>query len=109
MRVLEKITGTAGAYILTGTVSVDEHGQYVAHAATQRLDTHRRGNALRSVAADAAAGPSLQACGVSPPEARRELCLAARDKLGAQVTSFVWRPLLALAPTRPVRMRIIGR
>jgi hypothetical protein len=109
MRVLEKITGTAGAYVLTGTVSVDEHGQYVAHAATHRLDAVRRGNSLRSVASGDAAGPRLHASGISPPEARRELCLVAHAKLGAQVTSFVWRPILALAPTRPVRMRIIGR
>jgi hypothetical protein len=109
MRVLEKITGTAGAYVLTGTVSIDEHGQYVAHAATHRLNVDRRGRPLRALALGDASGPSLSASGVSPPEARRELCLTAHARLGAQVTSFVWRPILALAPTRPVRMRVVGR
>lgn len=109
MRVLEKITGTAGAYVLTGTVSVDERGRYVARAATYRLAANARRGSLRSVATGAGSGPSLEASGVSPPEARRGLCLAARAQLGAQVTSFVWRPILALAPTRPVRMRVVGR
>ncbi len=108
MRVLEKITGTAGAYVLTGTVSVDDRGQYVARAAAHRLAKARRGM-LSAVAASDDTGPTLEAMGISPPEARRELCVLARRQLGAPVTSFVWRPILALAPSRPVRMRVIAR
>lgn len=109
MRVLEKITGTAGAYVLTGTVSVDERGRYVARAATHRLAVKARTGALRAIAPGDGCGPSLEAFGVSPPEARRGLCVAACAQLGAPVTSFVWRPVLALVPTRPVRMRVIPR
>jgi hypothetical protein len=109
MRVLEKITGTAGAYVLTGTVSVDERGQYVARAATHRAAA-KAGKGMHLPAShDDGSGPSLEASGVSPPEARRGLCVAARAQLGAPVTSFVWRPILALEPSRPVRMRVIGR
>jgi hypothetical protein len=109
MRVLEVITGTAGAYALTGTVSIDERGKYIARAATHRLEGNARRSALRSVATDGVRGPSLEASGLSSPEARRQLCVAARAQLGAPVTSFVWRPILALVPTRPVRMRAITR
>jgi hypothetical protein len=109
MRVLEKITGTAGGYVLTGTVSVDERGQYFARAATHRLAAKASSGPLCAARPDDASGPSLEASGVSPPEARRGLCVAARAQLGAPVTSFVWRPILALVPSRPVRMRVIGR
>jgi hypothetical protein len=109
MRVLEKISGTAGAYVLTGTVSVDERGQYVARAATHRPAAKAGKGALPAAPPDDGSGPSLEASGVSPPEARRGLCVAARAQLGTPVTSFVWRPILALVPSRPVRMRVIPR
>jgi hypothetical protein len=109
VRVLEVISGTAGAYVLTGTVSIDERGKYIARVATHRPKGKARRSALHSTPTDDVSGPSLEASGLSPPEARREICIAARAQLGVPVTSFVWRPILALVPTRPVRMRVPAR
>jgi hypothetical protein len=92
MRVVERITGTAGGYVLTGTVSRDERGCYVAHAKTYALTEGALDRALRSVAK--ASGPDLEASGATAPEARRRLCVEASKQLGAVVTSFVWRPVL---------------
>ena len=39
MRVVERITGTAGRYVLAGTVSCDDLGRYIAHANTYLLRT----------------------------------------------------------------------
>ncbi len=96
MRVVERISGTAGRYVLAGTVSRDEHGRYVAHAKTYPLTADPLGRALRSVAKAQSSGPDLEATGATAPEARRRLCVEARAQLGAAVTSFVWRPVLVL-------------
>lgn len=100
MRVVERITGTAGRYVLTGTVSRDEHGRYVAHAKTYPLTATALDRTLRSVAKAEASGPDLEATGATAPEARRRLCIEAREQLGAVVTSFVWRPVLILVAAK---------
>jgi hypothetical protein len=97
MRVVERISGTAGRYVLTGTVSRDEIGRYVAHATTHLLTPGKPGHPLRSVAPGHASGPELEASGATAPEARTRLCVAARDRLAANVTSFMWRPVVVLA------------
>lgn len=96
VRVVERITGTARDYVLTGTVSRDERGRYVAHAKTYLLTAGRLSRPLRSVATERASGPDIEAAGASAPEARTRLCVEARDRLGTTVTSFVWRPVLVL-------------
>jgi hypothetical protein len=96
MRVVERITGTAGVYVLTGTVSRDERGRYVAQATTYLLTAGRPARALRSVMASHATGPDIAAQGATAPEARMRLCVEARQQLGAPVTSFQWRPVLVL-------------
>jgi hypothetical protein len=96
VRVVERITGTAGGYVLTGTVSCDERGRYVAHAKAYPLTVGRLSRPLRSVATAQANGPEIEVAGVSAPDARARLCLEAKERLGAGVTSFVWRPVLAL-------------
>jgi hypothetical protein len=96
MRVVERITGTAGRYVLSGTVSRDDHGRYVAQAKAYPLTEGTLDRALRSLAKTQASGPDLEATAATAPEARRRLCLAAREQLGAVVTSFVWRPVLVL-------------
>ncbi len=96
MRVVERINGTAGRYVLAGTVSRDDDGGYVAHAKTYPLTAGALDRTLRSVAKAQASGPDLEATGATAPEARRRLCVAARQQLGSAVTSFVWRPVLVL-------------
>jgi hypothetical protein len=96
MRVVEKITGTAGRYVLTGTVSRDERGRYFAHASTYLLTPGPMDRPLRSVATAQANGPEIEAIGATAPEARTRLCVAARERLAATVTSFVWRPVVVL-------------
>ncbi len=96
MRVVEKITGTAGGYVLTGTVSLDDRGRYVAHANTYLLTVGPPGRALRSVATAQTGGPDIEATGATAPEARTRLCVAAKERLAAAVTSFVWRPVMVL-------------
>jgi len=96
MRVVERITGTAGLYVLAGTVSRDELGRYVAHAKTYVLTVGPLRRALRSVATDQASGPEIEATGATAPEARTRLCVEAKAQLGATVTSFVWRPVVVL-------------
>jgi hypothetical protein len=95
MCVVERITGTAGRYLLTGTVCRDERGRYVAHATTQLMAAGPRAHALPSAAAQDS-GPDLEATGATAPEARTRLCVAAREQLAARVTSFVWRPVVVL-------------
>jgi hypothetical protein len=95
MRVVERITGTAGIYVLTGTVSRDERGRYVAQAQTHLL-TGLRDRALHSAGTARANGPDLEAAGATAPEARKLLCIAAKERLAAAVTSFVWRPVVVL-------------
>jgi hypothetical protein len=96
VRVVERITGTAESYVLAGTVSRDERGRYVADAKTYLLTVGGPSRPLRSVATTRANGPDIQAAGASAPEARTRLCVAANERLGTAVTSFVWRPVLAL-------------
>jgi hypothetical protein len=96
MRVVETIAGTAGRYVITGTVCRDERGRYIAHAATYLLAPGLRGRALRAVATAQPSGPDLEATGATAPEARTRLCVAARERLAATVTSFVWRPVVVL-------------
>ncbi len=96
MRVVETITGTAGRYVLTGTVSRDERGRYIAHASTYLLRQGQPERALRSVATAQTTGPDIEAIGATAPEARTRLCVAAKERLAATVTSFVWRPVVVL-------------
>ena len=97
MRVVERITGTAGRYVLTGTVSRDHRGHYVAHATTYLLTGAPRN---RAPATAHASGPDLEATGASAPEARTRLCVAAKEQLAATVTSFVWRPVVVLVAAK---------
>jgi hypothetical protein len=103
MRVVEKITGTAGAYLLTGTVSRDNRGRYVAHAHTH-LPAPAADHALRPATARPA-GLDFEATGATAPEARTRLCVAVREGLAARVTSFVWRPVVVLAAGQWGRVR----
>jgi hypothetical protein len=100
VRVVERITGTAGRYVLAGTVSCDERGSYVAHAKTYPLTVAALDRTLRSVAKAQANGPDLEATGATAPEARRRLCVEASEQLGAAVTNFVWRPVLVLVTAK---------
>ena len=94
MRVVETITGTAGRYGLTGTVSLDDVGNYVAHATTCLLNDSTGNRELRAAAN--ASGPDLEAVGTTAPEARTRLCVAARRHLAQTVTSFAWRPVVVV-------------
>jgi hypothetical protein len=96
MRVVEKITGTAGSYVLTGTVSRDSRGRYVAHAHTHLLRAGAVDRALRSVAAEQPRGLDFEVTGATAPEARTRLCVEVRERLAATVTSFVWHPVVVL-------------
>jgi hypothetical protein len=96
MRVVEKITGTAGSYVLTGTVSRDDRGRYIARAHTHLLTQGTVDRSLRSVATAQADGADIEATGATAPEARTRLCLVAKERLAATVTSFVWRPVVVL-------------
>ena len=100
MRVVERITGTAGRYVLTGTVSRDHRGHYVAHATTYLLTAAPRNRALPAPATAHANGPDLEATGASAPEARTRLCVAAKEQLAATVTSFVWRPVVVMVAAK---------
>jgi hypothetical protein len=96
MRVVEKITGTVGCYVLTGTVSRDDRGRYFARAHTHLLTQGAVDRTLRSVAKAQANGVDIEATGATAPEARARLCLAVRERLAATVTGFVWRPVAVL-------------
>ncbi len=100
MRVVETIAGKAGHYVLSGTVSRDERGRYIAHASTYQLTPGPPNRALRSVATAQENGPEIEASGATAPEARTRLCVAARERLAANVTSFVWRPVVVLVAGR---------
>jgi hypothetical protein len=97
MRVVERITGTAGPYVLTGTVSRDQCGRYAAHAKTYLLTVGPPSRVLRSVATAQASRPDIEATGVAAREPTRRLCAEATEQTGAAGTSFVWRPVLVLA------------
>ena len=93
MPTVETITGTAGLYVLTGTVRRNEHGRYVATVATHLLS----GRALRSIAAAQVSGPEIEAEGATAPESRARLCVEAKHRLGVGVSSLLWHavPLAA--------------
>jgi hypothetical protein len=101
MRVVERITGTAGRYGLTGTVSLDDVGNYVARATTCLLAAPPGDRALPAAAH--ASGPDLEAVGATAPEARTRLCVAARRYLAQTVTSFAWRPVVVVVALEPGR------
>jgi hypothetical protein len=96
MRVVERITGTAGSYVLTGTVSRDDRGRYVARAHAHLLARGAVARTLRSVATAQVDEPDIEATGATAPEARTRLCVAVKERLAAGVTSFAWRPVVAL-------------
>jgi len=97
MRVVERITGTAGRYVLTGAVFRDERGGYVAHATAYLLTATPNGGPLRSVATADSSGAALEAIGATASEARTRLCVAAKEQLAASVTSLVWHPAVFLS------------
>lgn len=105
MRVVEKISGTAGSYVLTGTVSRDHRGGYVAHAHTQLMTPQGGDRAPRSVGAAQLDGRDFEASGATAPEARTRLCVAVRERLAARVTTFVWRPVVVLVADQWGRVR----
>ena len=97
MRVVEKISGTAGCYVLTGTVSRDDRGRYIARAHTHLLTPGTVDRTLQSVATAQSDGIDIETTGATAPEARQRLCLAAKERLAATVTRFAWRPVFVLA------------
>jgi hypothetical protein len=97
MRVVEQLTCTAGAYALSGTVSRDDRGRYIARAHTYPLTQGTADRTPGSAATAQANGDDIEATGATAPEARARLCLAVRERLAATVTSFVWRPVVVLA------------
>jgi len=100
MRVVERITGTAGGYVLTGALCRDEDGRYVARATAYLLTATSSGRPLRSVATASGPGAALEAVGATASEARARLCVAAKEQLAASVTSLVWHPAVFLALAR---------
>ena len=86
MRVVEKISGTAGSYVLIGTVSRDDRGRYFARAHAHLLTEGTVDRTLRSVATGQASGADIEA-GATAPEGRARLCLAARERLAAREKS----------------------
>ena len=100
MRVVERITGTAGCYVLTGALCRDASGRYVAHATAYLLTATSSGRPLRSVATASGTGAALEAVGATASEARARLCVAAKEQLAAGVTSLVWHPAVFLASAR---------
>jgi hypothetical protein len=97
MCIVERIIGTAEGYVLTGTVSRDGLGRYVAHVNTYSLKAGSSSRPLRSVAAARADVPAIETSGASAADARARLCEEAKARLGTSLTSFVWNPVLALA------------
>ena len=100
MRVVERITGTAGCYVLTGALCRDENGRYVARATAYLLTATSSGRPLRSVATANGTGAALEAVGATASEAKARLCVAAKEQLDASVTSLVWHPAVFLALAR---------
>jgi hypothetical protein len=90
MLTVETITGTAGTYVLTGTVSRIECGHYVANVATHLLSAAPLTLALRSSDSSQVCGPQLEAEGATAGEARVRLCIEAKRRLGMGVSSLVW-------------------
>jgi hypothetical protein len=89
MRVVERITGTAGRYVLTGALCRDDSGRYVAQATAYLLTATHRATPLRSVATASASSATLQARGATASEARMRFCFVAKEQLAAGVTNIV--------------------
>jgi hypothetical protein len=100
MRVVERITGTAGGYVLTGALCRDDAGRYIAQATAYLLTATDRARPLRSVATAGASGATLQARGATASEARMRFCVVAKEQLAASVTNIVWHPAVFLAVAR---------
>jgi hypothetical protein len=97
MCIVERIVGTAEGYVLTGTVSREKLGHYVAHANAYSLTTGLAGRPLRSVAVAMSGFPAIETSGSSAAHARARLCEEAKTRLGTAVTRLVWNPVLTLA------------
>jgi hypothetical protein len=100
MRVVETLTGRAGSYAFSGTVSRDDGGGYVARASTYELPPGPADRSPRPAATAQPSGPAIEASGATAPEARTRLCVAASGRLAATVTSFAWRPVVVLVAGR---------
>jgi len=100
MRVVERITGTAGRYVLTGALCRDDSGRYVAQATAFLLTATSSGRPLRSVATASASGAALHAVGATASEARMRFGVVAKEQLAAGVTNLVWHPTIFLAVAR---------
>jgi len=100
MRVVERITGTAGGYVLTGALCRDDNGRYVAHATAYLLTATTSARRLRSVATASASSATLRARGTTASEARMRFCVVAKEQLAAGVTNIVWHPAIFLAVER---------
>ena len=100
MRVVERITGTAGGYVLTGALCRDDGGHYVAQATAYLLTATDRARPLRSVATASASSATLQARGATASEARMRFCVVAKEQLPAGATNIVWHPAVFLAVAR---------
>jgi hypothetical protein len=100
MRVVERVTGTAGNYVLTGALCRDDSGRYVAQATAYLLSATGTTRPLRSVATASASGAALHAVGATASEAKMRFCVVAKEQLAAGVTNLVWHPAVFLAVTR---------
>ena len=100
MRVVERITGTAGGYVLTGALCRDDSGLYVAQATAYLLAAPDRARRLRSVATAGASSATLRARGATASEARMRFYVVAKEQLAANVTNIVWHPAVFLAAAR---------
>lgn len=100
MRVVERITGTAGSYVLTGSLCRDDTGRYVAQATAYLLRATGTARPLRSVATASASGTALHAVGATASEAKTRFCVVAKEQLAAGATNLVWHPAVFLAIAR---------
>lgn len=100
MRVVERITGTAGRYVLAGALCRNDGGDYVAQATAYLLTATDSTKPLRSVATANASSPILQARGATASEARLRFCIVAKERLAASATNIVWHPAVFLAAAR---------
>jgi hypothetical protein len=100
MRVVERITGTAGCYVLTGALCRDDDGGYVAQATAYLLTATDRARPFRSVATASASSATVQSRGTTAAEARTRFCVAAKEQLAASTANIVWHPAVFLAVAR---------
>ena len=100
MRVVERITGTAGRYVLSGALCRDDSGLYVAQATAYLLTATSSARRLRSVATAGAGSATLRVSGATASEARMRFGVVVKEELAASVTNIVWHPavFLAVAP-----------